>query len=506
MSTVSDRMRFIIPVIVALIIAPLFYGCSRQPARAPRATAVGGEEEAEFARFVLAGHAGKVVRVRFAPRSNRIVSLSEDGYESSTLSFWHAPSGELLSSYPNRRYADRDVAFSRDGTTIGIGGGTVCLVDAETLRMRAAFEIETYEFLRTIALESSLYWPFAIRTYSVEQRQRYVTALAFSPDGRYVVSGHDNGQLKIWEVETGSLLSVVWATRVFGAFLDVEFSPDGRFIAACQDDRRVRVWRFPDYRERVLDARDRAVYALAFDPLSGRLAAAGASGKIRIWNVDSGREERLLGRLPAAIADLAFTGDGKHIAAAMRDNTVCVLNVATGKKVAVLVGHERRVNSVAFNSNATILASGGDDRTVRIWDISPLRLCDDPALTPRPFYPAILSGQAVFSDQSGDAVLGPGERGRITVRLENMGREAAYNIVTLVVPDTLAAVLEIAPPPLVPMLSPSASVDLQVTIINNGREPVSGVDCTVRVFESNGFHLSPPLRVRIGPLPRAGAE
>ncbi|MDD3642379.1 MAG: WD40 repeat domain-containing protein, partial [Candidatus Krumholzibacteria bacterium] len=437
---------------------------------------------------VLRAHPGRVIRMAFAPLSNRLVSLSEDGIASSTIVFWHAAAGETLDVFTNRDYVDRDVVFSRNGSLLGIGGSTAFLLDAGNYRLWRAFDVESYEFHKIIDIERAFIAQEAVKNYLVQRRFRYVTAMSISHDNRYVASGHDNSQIKVWGVATGELLNVLWTTRVFGGVLDLSFSPDGRFIAACQDDTKIWVWRFPDYRQRILSGHDRAVYALAFDPVTGLLASGGSSGTIRIWDVEEGSEERVFRGHPPGVLDLQFTEDGRYLVTGGRDRAVRILDAASGEQVAVLDGPEERVNCVAVNSNATLIAAGSDDRTVRIWDISSMRLCDNLALTPVPLYPARLSGGGAFSDAGGDGLLSPGETGTIVVSLSNSGRGAAFNIVALAVPGSTAAGLEIDQAPMLPMLLPSKSARIEIRLRNAGTGTLAPFDCIVRVFESNGFH------------------
>ena len=127
---------------------------------------------------VLEGHPGRVVRVRFAPRSNRLVSLSEDGIDASTIVFWHAAAGDTLDIFTNDDFVDRDVVFSRDGSLIGIGGTTAFLIESESYRLHRAFAVETYEFYKVIDVERAFIVQEAIKNYLVQQRFRYVTALS----------------------------------------------------------------------------------------------------------------------------------------------------------------------------------------------------------------------------------------------------------------------------------------------------------------------------------------
>ena len=339
-----------------------------------------------FPCCVLEGHKGKVIHVEFAPLSNRLVSLSEDDIDVSTMIFWRGGSSARIDSFTNVNNADRDVEFSGHGETIGIGSRTLFLLDSENLKLIRTFEAESYDFFKVVDMELvGFAWPFTTKTYQVERRYRNVTAVSFSPDIRYIASGHENGQVKIWEIKTGNLLKVLWATKVFGGIIDVEFSPDGRFIVSCQDDERLRVWRFPDYREGFLVGHERAVYSIDFDPVTGNLISAGVRGRVLVWDIETGEVVREIKAHEKAIMSVAVSMDGRTLITGSKDNTIGIWELATGRRIAELPGHGKQVNSVAVNSNATLLASGSDDGMVRIWDISSMGLCDNISLTPVPF-------------------------------------------------------------------------------------------------------------------------
>ncbi|MHC1592864.1 MAG: WD40 repeat domain-containing protein, partial [Methermicoccaceae archaeon] len=74
---------------------------------------------------------------------------------------------------------------------------------------------------------------------TLEGHSDTVRSVAFSPDGKLVASGSNDGTVKLWNVSTRGYV----ATLEFnGPVLSVAFSPDGKLLASGSDDRTVKLW------------------------------------------------------------------------------------------------------------------------------------------------------------------------------------------------------------------------------------------------------------------------
>ena len=115
------------------------------------------------------------------------------------------------------------------------------------------------------------------------------TAVAWSPDGRRLVSGDSNGLVEVWEVATGRR---AWSRNLHtSAIRALAWSPDGRRVASGSRDGTVLLWD-PSGGEELLmmDGPGSEVTQLVWSPNGRRLAGATADGLISIWDATVGYE------------------------------------------------------------------------------------------------------------------------------------------------------------------------------------------------------------------------
>jgi len=198
-----------------------------------------------------------------------------------------------------------------------------------------------------------------------------VTALDFSPDGKTLATGGGepsrSGEIKFWNVESGSLLSTLkdpHSDTVFG----LEFSPDGAQIASGAADRFVKVHQVADGKfVRAFEGHTHHVLGVAWRADGRVLASCGADMAIKVWDVRTGDQQRTIQGFGKEVTAVRFVADGDNIVASSGDKTVQLKNSANGGNVASFPGAVDYMYSAAATGDGKYIIGGGQDSAVRVW-------------------------------------------------------------------------------------------------------------------------------------------
>ena len=145
----------------------------------------------------------------------------------------------------------------------------------------------------------------------------------------------------------------------------VAFSPDGRELVSAGYDATLRIWRVSDGGVSVHNL-PTPLNSVAIAP-DGEIVAAGADGKVYFLS-PQGELRGELQASPTPIIALALSPDGRLVAAAGIRGSVAVIERKTRKLERTLIGPGLPVWSVAFFPDSRTLLTGGTDRTIRRWD------------------------------------------------------------------------------------------------------------------------------------------
>ncbi|HVK08918.1 MAG TPA: protein kinase [Gemmataceae bacterium] len=302
----------------------------------------------------LRGHTGMCEWVAFGPDpgGGRLASASKDG----TIRVWDATplqgdEGQEVFTFPHGDEI-RSVVVGPDGRTIAAAGlgPLVKTWDAATGEAGGGFDA----------------------------RAKTVFGLAWQPpDARRIATAAWDGE--VHAVHVRDVRSGESDFALSGPAYAVAFNPDGRYLVTATGTGTIRVW---DARagESVgtLGTHNRDIRGLAFSA-DGRHLASASDGEVKLWDVTRLDKEYLDGkpnprvpplraRVPGPSLNVAFSPDGRWLVTGGEDNTIKVWDVETGRLMWTLPGHTGDVYAVAVSPDGRWVASGGEDSTVKVWD------------------------------------------------------------------------------------------------------------------------------------------
>ena len=194
-----------------------------------------------------------------------------------------------------------------------------------------------------------------------------IIGVAFSPDGHRIVTGSGDQTAKVWEAQTGRELLTLQGHA--GPVSAVAFSPDGRWIVTGSYDQTVKVWEAQTGRElRTLRGHTARVIGVAFSPDGRKIVTGSWDQTAKVWEAQTGRELLTLQGHTAGVGAVAFSPDGRWIMTASNDNTAKVWEAQTGRELRTLRGHTGWLTSVAFSPDGSRIVTGSSDNTVKVWE------------------------------------------------------------------------------------------------------------------------------------------
>jgi WD40 repeat protein len=343
------------------------------------------------------GHTSQIVAASWSADGTRAITVAGD----KTLRIWDTDSGEVIRRYtvdPNYVFS---ASFTADRKRVVMSGSD----DRSSSYASRVVEVATGAEVRRL------------RGYT-----DHIRALAFSPDGRYLLMGKDDGTASLWDLSAGREAN---RFEEPGSVTGVRFSPDGKIaMTGAHGPRRavVSLWDVPgkrritswdsDYQldgafspdsrlflsvhggDRVARIRAIAtdqdiarfempwkdVSALAFAADGRRIITIGRGvdtwGTITHWDLTTGKElqrlplwQDIIGLLPSFDVVPVFSPDGRRLLTVHQDNAF-VWETSTGASVCRLLGHSGPISAVAFTPEGQAVVTGSKDGTARLWDVA----------------------------------------------------------------------------------------------------------------------------------------
>jgi WD40 repeat protein len=333
------------------------------------------------------------------------VAFSSDGkllatgsYSGVTLWDLERKSEKQLAGIPNTNL----VAFSPESKTLAIGCGdnTIRLWEVSNDRQKKRLKGIGRGYPKAISFDPNgnrlaAVSGFGIVVWELDTEKEIIferrpihrpslqRSLAFSPNGKFLVTDDGRGGIEFWTVADGKKSSPYVPEE--GQIHSLAFTGDGTTLASASDDGVVTLWSVIEERVKKLatlgpthDPKSPSFVfngdAVAFAPDSKTVATLGA-GTARLWDLATRKLITTIRGHTSYITGIAFSPDGKVLATGSNDGTVKLWKVAAarnGYESLVLLKEEgSSFPSLGFSRDGTVLAAGGNKGTwLRSWSLA----------------------------------------------------------------------------------------------------------------------------------------
>lgn len=205
-------------------------------------------------------------------------------------------------------------------------------------------------------------------TFAQPATTRGALSVAYSPDGKRLVTSGRRQAVKILDAETGRELRL--PNGDFGQAHTAVYSPDGLWLAAADQNGVIKLLNTLTGGQKLLRQNQSGmILSLAFSPDGQTLASGNFDGTVRVWSVAFGQELAVFRDHKQQVKSVAFSPDGKTLASGSYDETVKVWDLSH-RQLLFSLPYPRLVNCVAFSPDGKLLAVGGWGGSVSLWELA----------------------------------------------------------------------------------------------------------------------------------------
>ena len=173
----------------------------------------------------------------------------------------------------------------------------------------------------------------------------------FSPDGKKLITGSDNGLAQIWSID-GTQLSTLQVHQ--DTVLDAQFSSNGKVIATASRDGKARLWTPTGRLLSVIEGHKGEIWSITFSPDGQLLATASKDETARLWTL-KGEQKAIFQEHQGVVRSVRFSPDGQQLVSVGDDQQVRLWS-QTGQQIAAFQGHTATISEVRFSPDGSAVS------------------------------------------------------------------------------------------------------------------------------------------------------
>ncbi len=218
--------------------------------------------------------------------------------------------------------------------------------------------------------------------YSFEEHFETINSVAFSSNGKYIISGSNDNSMKLWSVDDKKL---IYSFDVNSDVYSVAFSNDGKYIVSGSSDNSIKLWSLKDKKLiHTFEGHNYGVNSVSFSS-DGKYIVSGSDDKsVKLWSIYDRRLVYSFEDHNEKVNSVAFSNDGQYIVSGsgnvydivsgVGDNSIKLWSMRDKKLIYSFEDHSRAVLSVAFSNDGKYIVSGSDDKSIKLRSVEKMKL------------------------------------------------------------------------------------------------------------------------------------
>jgi WD40 repeat protein len=241
----------------------------------------------------------------------------------------------------------------------GLAGVSVLALSPDSKKVAAVFQGNPVAYVWDVASGKEL---LQLKGHKVG-----VCGVAWSADGKHLLTGSFDQTLGLWDAETGKQLKTFSGHT--GVVYQVAFTPDGKKAVSVAQDANMRTWDVESGKEAAASTHPAGVRGVAMMPDGKHFVTACFDGGVRLVELESGKILRRMDSAHSQAWFVAVSPDGKRAASVGADKLVKLHDLKTGELLHQFEGHTESTHAIAWSRDGRRLLSGSLDKTARLWDV-----------------------------------------------------------------------------------------------------------------------------------------
>ena len=201
-----------------------------------------------------------------------------------------------------------------------------------------------------------------------------INALAFTPDGKMLISGGADKSIKIWSIQQDTLLKIIVDNNLpngsdahKGSVRSLAISPDGKLLVSCSFDKTIKFWSLPKGELlKTIDNQEERMLSVVISTDGKVVASSSYAHDIKLWNIPDGDLLKTI-NLNEYTGSLTFSPNDNILASRGDDNkTIQLWDYSTGNRLQNMKSNQ--INKLSISPDGKWLASG-EYNIIKIWSL-----------------------------------------------------------------------------------------------------------------------------------------